>query len=178
MTILKILQYPDPRLGRIATKVDNVNEPHIQQAIEDMFETHYATQNCAALAATQLDMDPAWRITVIDFSSEKNQPLCLVNPEIISQEGEHIEAEGCMSVYPNLIQEKVKRAEKIIVRAQDKKGHFFELAAEGFLAKCIQHEIDHLEGKIFLKHLPQFKVEKINRKIKKYLRVYKDKLNG
>lgn len=172
MTILKILQYPDPRLGRKALKVETFDQT-LQKVIDDMFETHYATRNCAALAATQLDLDPAWRITVIDFSEKKDQPLCLVNPEIITKEGEHIEIEGCMSVYPEIIHENVKRARAITVQAQNREGEFFELSADGFLAKCIQHEIDHLDGKTFLKHLPQFKIEKINRKIKKYLRFHK-----
>jgi peptide deformylase len=165
MAILKILQYPDKKLKRIAVPVETFDDT-IQKAIDDMFETHYATPNCAALAATQLDMPIPWRITVIDYSPDKNQPLCLVNPQIIHREGEQFEYEGCMSVYPNLIHEKVRRALKITVQAQDRYGKTFELEAEGYFAKCIQHEVDHLDGNLYLDHLHKLKVDKIARKIK------------
>lgn len=172
MTILKILQYPDNRLKRVSVLVEHFDEA-LSKVIDDMFETHYATPNCAALAATQLDMPVAWRITVIDYSKEKNEPLCLVNPRIIHQEGEQQEYEGCMSVYPEAVHEKVKRAMKITVQAQDRYGKSFELEASGYLAKCIQHEIDHLDGKIYLDRLNLIKQERINRKIKKHLRTLK-----
>lgn len=170
MTILRVLQYPDPKLKRLSVEVTDFNE-QIHQVIHDMFETHYSLENCAALAATQLDLDPPWRITVIDFSAEKNKPLCLVNPFIIESSGEQNEYEGCMSVYPNDIHEKVKRAKKIKVKAQDKDGNPFELEAEDFLAKCIQHEIDHLDGKIYLDRLSSIKKERINKRIKKIQRL-------
>jgi len=174
--ILNILQYPDQRLGRIATPVTHF-DARIQTVIDNMFETHYATSDCAALAATQLDLDPPWRITVIDFSEEKNQPLCLVNPVIIDRQGEQYEIEGCMSVYPEAIYEKVKRAYSIVVKAQDRDGKPFEMQAEGFMAKCIQHEIDHLDGKIFLNRLNTVKLERVQRRIKKHLRVLKNENN-
>lgn len=173
MAILKILQYPDKRLKRVAIKVENF-DASIQQVIDDMFETHYATANCAALAATQLDLEIPWRITVIDYSLEKNNPLCLVNPEIIYREGEQYELEGCMSVFPDMIHDRVKRAMNIKVQAQDRHGKPFELEASEYFAKCIQHEVDHLDGKVFLDRLHRFKQDKINRKIKLYLRTNKD----
>src|SRR3990167_10641117 len=108
MTMLKILQYPDPRLKTIAAPVETIDQ-EIQKVIDDMFETHYNTENCAALAATQLDITKPHRITVIDFSPRHNQPLCLINPEIIEREGETFEEEGCMSVAGGTY-EKVKRA--------------------------------------------------------------------
>src|SRR5262245_38204558 len=121
-----ILNYPDKRLKRIAIPVEHFDDK-LQQVIDNMFETHYAAENCAALAATQLDMEVAWRITVVDFSENKDQPLCLVNPQIIAQEGEQYEYEGCMSVFPNHFHEKVKRANKIKVTAQDRYGEPIEL---------------------------------------------------
>ena len=172
MTILKILQFPDKQLKRISIPVEKF-DASIQKVIDDMFETHYATENCAALAATQLDMPIPWRITVIDFSKDKNEPLCLVNPHIVSSEGEQNEYEGCMSVYPEFIHEKVKRAMKIIVTAQDRNGIPFEMVVDGYLAKCIQHEIDHLDGKLFIDHLHKIKFERIGRKIKKFQRAIK-----
>lgn len=169
MTILKILEYPDPRLKTVARRVEVFDE-RIKQIIDDMFETHYATDNCAALAATQLDIiDPPF-ITVIDFSAEKNQPLCLVNPEIIECEGEHTEVEACMSVYPGVIQDKVTRAEKIKVKALDRDGRSIEFSADGFMAKCIQHELDHLNGKVYLDHLSKLKRQLVEKKIAKVRR--------
>jgi peptide deformylase len=173
MAILKILQYPDKRLSRVAIPVTNFDST-LHQVVADMFETHYSTPHCAALAATQLDLPIAWSITVIDFSEKRDHPLCLINPVIIDTQGEQIEYEGCMSVYPNFIQEKVKRPMKLTVKAQDKEGISFELTAEGFLAKCIQHEVDHLNGKLYLTRLPQFKLERIHRKIKKHERARKE----
>lgn len=165
MTILKILQYPNPRLKTVAEPVEIFND-EIQTIIDDMFETHYNAENCAALAATQLDFKRPKHITVIDFSPDKNQPLCLVNAQIIEREGEHIEEEGCMSVGGGTY-EKIIRAATIKVRAQDRHGKLLEFKANGFMAKCIQHELDHLNGKIFLDHLSPFKRRRIDEKIKK-----------
>lgn len=170
MTILTILEYPDPRLKTVARRVEVFDE-RIQKIIDDMFETHYATENCAALAATQLDIVGPPFITVIDFSAEKNQPLCLVNAEIIEREGEHTEVEGCMSVYPSAIQDKVTRAEKIKVKALDRDGKPIEFSADGFMAKCIQHELDHLNGKVYLDHLSKLKRQLIEKKIAKVRRI-------
>ncbi len=166
MAIIKVLNYPDPRLKRKAVPVEVFDEK-LKQVVDDMFETHYSLDNCAALAATQLDLDPPWRITVIDFTREKNKPLVLINPQIIEREGEHMEAEGCMSVYPRQIQSIVKRAEKIKVRAQDIDGKVFEMDADGFMAKCIQHELDHLDGVVFLDKISKIKRNQLEIKIRK-----------
>lgn len=167
MTILKILQYPDPRLKRKGIKVENFNEG-FQKLIDDMFATHYAADNCAALAATQLDIENAPHVTVIDFSPEHDQPLCIVNGEIIAREGEQYEEEGCMSVGVDIeiyLHAKVKRALKIKVKAQDRYGQTVEFDVEGFMAKCIQHELDHLDGKIFLDRLSPLKRKMLEKKL-------------
>src|SRR3990167_945387 len=165
MAILKILQYPSPRLKTVAEPV-KVFDDELQKIIDDMFETHYNTPNCAALAASQLDIRHPKRIAVIDFSSTKDQPLCLINPELIECEGTHTEDEGCMSVGGETC-EKVTRSAKIKVRALDRHGQPLEFKAEGFMAKCIQHEVDHLDGKIFLDHLSSLKRDRIDRKLSK-----------
>ena len=167
MAVIKILQYPTPLLKRKGIRVTDFG-PETQKIIDDMFETHYAATNCAALAATQLNIPNAPHITVIDFSEEKNQPLCLVNAEIIHSEGRITDTEGCMSVgHGSDIFEKVTRAKKIKVKAQDRHGNPLEFEAEGFMAKCIQHELHHLEGKLYIDLLPPSKKERIAKKIKK-----------
>jgi peptide deformylase len=165
MTILRILQYPDPRLRTKGERVTQVDDLSVQKMIDDMFETHYNAENCAALAATQLDLPKPKHITVIDFSLEKNQPLCLINGEIVQSEGEVAEEEACMSVAG--LYEKVKRAAKIWVRALDREGKLLEFTAEGFMAKCIQHELDHLNGKIYLDKLSPLKRSRADQKFAK-----------
>jgi len=174
MTIIKILQYPDPRLRQKAEKVDDFGQ-ETQKIIDDMFETHYAADNCAALAATQLDFKNPKHITVIDFSPQKNQPLCLVNGEILERQGEMEQEEGCMSVgiQSGSVFEKIKRAAKIKVRAQDRYGKTIEFEAEGYMAKCIQHELDHLNGKIFIDHLSPLKRARVEKRLKKANREFK-----
>ena len=157
MSMLEILQYPDPRLRKKAKMVTNVNDPQLQKTIDDMFETLYNTANCAGLASTQLAIADPYRVTVIDVSEEKNQPLCLINPEILSSEDEIIQWEGCMSVTPDEIHGQVKRANKVKARALDREGNILEIEATGILAKCIQHEIDHLNGKLYIEHLSLLK---------------------
>lgn len=169
MALLEIIQYPDVRLSVPGTAVDRVDDT-VKRLITDMFETHYGQQNCAALAATQLDtgryqgLAPP-RITVIDFSEKKDNPLCLVNPVIVDRQGETFEPEGCMSVYA--VQAKVRRAEKITVSYLDESGVSQQLQADGFLAKCIQHEMDHLDGVLFIDHLPKLKQKLIRKKLLK-----------
>lgn len=172
MAKIRILQYPDPKLKRKAVRVE-VFDDALKKVIDDMFETHYSTPNCAALAATQLDLPVPYSITVIDYSENKDQPLCLVNPEIVERSGEQYEVEGCMSVYPDAVHEKVKRAERVKVKAYDRHGKPIEIEAEGFFAKCLQHEIDHLHGNVFLDKIPPMKKERLLRRIKKYQRVTK-----
>lgn len=170
MTILKILQYPNSRLKSKGYKVKNFGD-ETQTIIDDMFETHYASQNCAALAATQLDIALPPHITVIDFSEKKNQPLCLINGEILSREGETNTEEGCMSLNAAKmgggVYAKVKRAAKISVRAQDRHGKPLAFEADGFMAKCIQHELDHLDGKLFIDHLSSLKRQLLLEQFKK-----------
>lgn len=168
MTLLKILQYPNPRLHQKAQRVENFEDLALQQVIDDMFETHYNTENCAALAATQLDLAHPKHITVIDFSENKDQPLCLVNGEIIESSGEIEEPEACMSIMN--VYEKVKRATQIKVRAQDRHGKLLEFSAEGFMAKCIQHELDHLNGIIFIDKLSRLKRSRVDKRFTKLRR--------
>jgi len=163
MTILTILQYPDPRLRIKAKTVEDFGDA-TQKIIDDMFETLYASENCAALAATQLGIH--YRITVIDFSEKKDQPLCLVNAETLTREGEHVNPEGCMSVTGKTY-ERVKRAAKVSVEARDRDNKPLNINAEGFMAKCIQHELDHLEGILFIDHLSLIKRLRIDRKLAK-----------
>jgi peptide deformylase len=172
MAIVQILQYPDLRLKKSAKRVEKVDED-VRKIVADMFETHYNAENCAALAATQLDFADPLRITVIDFSDTKNQPLCLINPEIIYREGEQNVPEGCMSVGGGLedrMFEYVKRAMKIRVRALDLDGNPIELEAEGFMAQCMQHEIDHLDGHLYLDRLSALKRERLVKKLLKHLK--------
>lgn len=168
MAILPILQYPDPRLTKPGVEVKCVDD-QIKKIIENMFETHYAQENCAALAATQLDHGPSVRevprITVIDFSEKKDSPLCLVNPEIEPIGASFTNTqEGCMSVKG--VHAKVKRAEKIRVKALDREGNPLDFEADGFMAKCIQHELDHLDGIVFIKRLSLLKQKIINHKFR------------
>jgi peptide deformylase len=171
MTILRILQYPDPRLRTKAKRVEVFDE-RIKKIISDMFETHYASDNCAALAATQLNIENPPMITVIDFSEYKNQPLCLVNPEIVEREGTQTQEEGCMSLAAenHSVFDKVTRSQKIRVKALDRNGNPLDFIAEGFMAKCIQHEIDHLHGKIFIDHLSRLKRDRLEKKLFKLRR--------
>ena len=169
MSLIRILQYPDPRLKTIAKKVTDFADPQFQQIVDDMFETHYAATNCAALAATQLDIPNPPHVTVIDFSPQKNTPLCLVNGVIAAHEGELAEEEGCMSVGCDVginLYEKVTRAQKIKVTACDRHGNPLEFETDGFMAKCIQHELDHLDGKIFLDRLSKLKRQRLEKKLK------------
>lgn len=172
MTIIDILQFPDPKLKRHGKPVTDFG-PEMQTLIDDIFETHYAQQNCAALAATQLDIDDAPHITVIDFSPKKDQPLCLVNAKVVASSGELCEEEGCMSVGVgnSMVYAKVTRPSQITVEAQDRFGEPLHFEADGFMAKCIQHELDHLKGILFIDYLSPLKrtriVEQLNKKRKK-----------
>ncbi|MDH5409332.1 MAG: peptide deformylase [Gammaproteobacteria bacterium] len=161
MTILKILHYPDDRLRTVAQPVTEVND-EIRQIVADMFETMYQAPGIG-LAATQVDIHQ--RIIVIDISEEKNQPLCLINPEITARDGEQEMDEGCLSV-PG-IYETVKRADQIDVKALDQDGNVQEIHADGLLAVCIQHEMDHLAGKLFVDYLSMLKRSRIKKKLVK-----------
>mgnify|MGYP000692814886 CR=1 FL=1 len=159
--ILDILKYPDKRLRIVAKPVETVNT-QIKQQIKDMFETMYDAPGIG-LAATQVNFHQ--RIIVIDVSDECNQPLCLINPEIIEKNGEIEWEEGCLSV-PNYY-ESVKRANEIKVRALNQLGQSVEIDADEVLAVCIQHEMDHLNGILFVDHLSKLKQKRLKKKAEK-----------
>jgi peptide deformylase len=161
MAILDILEFPDPRLRTRAQPVDEVDDA-IKRLIVDMFETMYAAPGIG-LAASQVNVHK--RVLVIDISEERDRPMAFVNPEIIHREGDEETEEGCLSV-PG-IYEKVRRAKRITVRALDRNGMTFEMQTDGLLAVCIQHEMDHLEGKLFVDYLSELKRTRIRSKLDK-----------
>ena len=163
MAKLTILKYPDPRLYTRARPVDSVDE-RIRQLISDMAETMYAAPGIG-LAATQVDEHI--QLLVIDTSETQNDLHVFINPQILAAEGSAEREEGCLSV-PG-IYDKVSRAERVTVRALDENGVPFELTAEGLLAVCIQHEMDHLLGKVFVQYLSPLKQSRIKNKLKKRL---------
>jgi peptide deformylase len=164
MAKLEILEYPDPRLRTLAAPVEQVDDA-LRALIDDMFETMYDAPGIG-LAASQVDVHK--RFLVLDVSEEKDQPLVLINPEILERQGEQVCQEGCLSV-PGVYAE-VSRAESIRVRALDRDGKSFELQADGLLAVCIQHEMDHLDGKLFVDHLSMLKREMLKKKLAKIRR--------
>lgn len=164
MAILPILRYPDPRLYKVAAKVSRVDS-EIRRLIKDMAQTMYAAPGIG-LAATQVDVHK--RIIVIDISEARDQLQVFINPEILEASGEADCEEGCLSV-PG-IYEKVRRAERVKVRALDAEGRQFGLEAEGLLAVCVQHEKDHLEGKVFVDYLSRLKRQRIIAKLNKQAR--------
>lgn len=161
MSVLTILEFPDERLRKKAVPVAVVDKT-IKKLVDDMLETMYEAKG-VGLAATQVNVHQ--RIVVIDVSEEKDKPLCLINPEIIQKDGEEESEEGCLSV-PGFF-EKVKRAERIIVKALNKEGNPFEMEADDLLAVCIQHELDHLEGKLFVDYISSLKRQRIKKKLEK-----------
>jgi peptide deformylase len=161
MALRTILEYPDPRLRTRAQPVTRFDAA-LGTLIDDMFETMYAAPGIG-LAATQVDVHQ--RLIVIDLSPEHNEPLTLINPEILAREGEASTEEGCLSV-PGIFDE-VKRAAKVRVRAHDRSGVLFERDLEGILAVCIQHEMDHLEGRLFVDYLSDLKRERIRKRLDK-----------
>ena len=161
MALLKILEFPDPRLRTKATPVAEVND-EIRTLIDNLLETMYAAPGIG-LAATQVDVHQ--RVLVTDVSEDKSQPLALVNPEILSKDGVEVMEEGCLSV-PGYY-EKVERADSIVVRFLDRDGNEQTLETDGLLAVCIQHEIDHLDGKLFVDYLSQLKRQRIRKRLLK-----------
>lgn len=164
MALLKILHYPDPRLHTVAKPVPVVDDT-IRQLAADMAETMYSAPGIG-LAATQVDRHI--RMIVVDISEDKNRLLTLINPRIIMKEGEAVHEEGCLSV-PG-IYDKVTRAEHIRVQALNLNAESFEIDATGLLAVCIQHEIDHLDGKVFVEYLSRLKQTRIRHKLLKQSR--------
>lgn len=165
MAIRKILHYPDPRLRRKALPVDTV-DGEIRTLIDELAETMYQAPGMG-LAAPQIDVSK--RVLVLDISEARNDLRVLVNPELLTQEGEQTMEEGCLSV-PGVYEE-VTRAEKVTVRALGGDGKPFELEADGLLATCVQHEIDHLDGKLFVDYLSRLKQQRVRKKLAKQQRL-------
>ena len=161
MALLNILKFPDPRLRTRAEPVTEFDDA-LRQLVADMFETMYEAPGIG-LAATQVDVHK--RLLVMDVSEDKSRPMVLINPEILDAEGEEEMDEGCLSV-PGYY-ETVRRAEKVRVRALNEHGESFEIEADGLEAVCIQHEMDHLEGKLFVDYLSSLKRDRIRKKLEK-----------
>jgi peptide deformylase len=162
----RIVKYPDPVLEQKAEEIANFNTPELDQFIEDMFESMYAAKG-VGLAAPQVGVSQ--RLTVIDCSAGEGEPqkIVLINPRIVHMEGKQVGEEGCLSI-PGF-REDVKRAKTCKVRAQDAKGEWFEISGEDLLARAMQHEIDHLNGKLFISHVSLLKRDLIKRKIKRLI---------
>jgi peptide deformylase len=165
MAILEVLRFPDPRLRTVAKPVDKV-DGKIKQFIADMFDT-MKEENGIGLAATQVNTHK--RIVVIDVSEGQSDPLVLINPEIIAKSGSTTSEEGCLSVPNNYA--KVERAEQVTVKALNINGEEFTRDADGLLAICIQHELDHLVGKLFVDYLSPLKRQRIQKKLEKEARL-------
>ena len=161
MALLDILHFPDPRLRKQARPVEQV-DAKVRRLADDMLETMYAAPGIG-LAAVQVGAPQ--RVITIDITEEKNHPLVLINPEILEKDGIEEMAEGCLSV-PGVF-ENVKRAEHIRFKALDRDGRPFEMEAEGLLSVCVQHEIDHLDGKLFVDYLSSLKRQRIRKKLEK-----------
>ena len=164
MARMPIIRYPDPRLYRQASPVDRVDDA-VKKLVDDMAETMYSAPGIG-LAATQVDVHK--RVIVIDASDARDRLLVLINPEILSREGTQFLEEGCLSL-PG-IYEPVERALRVRVKALDRDGRAFEMEAGELLSVCIQHEIDHLEGKVFVDYLSRLKRERIRAKLHKQLK--------
>ncbi|WP_334180449.1 peptide deformylase [Pseudoxanthomonas sp.] len=164
MALLPILEFPDPRLRTKAVPVDagHVTSSTFQRLLDDMFETMYDAPGIG-LAASQVDVHQ--RFMVIDISEEKNQPQVFINPELSDKAGEQVYQEGCLSV-PGIFAD-VTRADEVTVRFLDRQGQAQELRADGLLAVCIQHEMDHLDGKLFVDYLSPLKREMVRKKLAK-----------
>ncbi len=169
MTILDILHYPDKRLRTVAQPVAKAAvkkaDGDIKKLVDDMFETMYLAPGIG-LAATQVNVH--LQVIVIDLSEDQSQPLCLINPEILAEEGSETCDEGCLSV-PD-VYESVQRSEKVTVKAMDQHGDEYTLQADEMLAVCIQHEIDHLNGKLFVDYLSPLKLQRIKKRLLKVQR--------
>lgn len=162
MAILEILKYPDPRLRTVAEPVTQVDD-EFRRIVEDMYETMYDAQG-VGLAATQVNIHK--RFFVMDVSEKRNEPVCIINPEIIKQEGRQDDVHGCLSVGSGM-GDKIDRAAYVRLRGMHLDGKIVEMDAEGLLAICFQHEIDHLNGILFIDHLSKLKRDRLLNKIKK-----------
>ncbi|MGL9735052.1 MAG: peptide deformylase [Symbiopectobacterium sp.] len=165
MSVLQVLHFPDERLRTIAKPLAEVNA-EIQRIVDDMFDTMYEEEGIG-LAASQVDVHQ--RIIVIDVSEERDQRLVLINPELLEKDGDTGIEEGCLSIPET--RALVPRAERVKVKALDREGNPFELEANGLLAICIQHEMDHLVGKLFIDYLSPLKRQRIRQKLEKLARL-------
>ncbi len=161
MTCLTILEYPDPRLRTRAVPVDAV-DARLRELIDDMLETMYAAKGIG-LAATQVNVH--LRFLVADISEGRSEPRVFINPEILARDGTETSQEGCLSV-PGYYDD-VERAARIRVRAQDRDGKAFEEELDGLLAICVQHEVDHLDGRLFVDYLSEMKRQRVRKKLEK-----------
>ncbi len=172
MTILRILDYPDPRLKKVAKPVTDFNDENVQRDLDDLLETMNNTKHCGGLAATQVDIKDPYRMFVFfDSDDSKSKPAYIINPEIVEMVGEVDEEEGCMSVYPQYVHANVKRPEKTTIKGFDRKGKPVEMTRDGYVAKLFVHEVDHLNGKIYIDHLSSLKRKLIDKKITKVRRL-------
>lgn len=165
MAILEVLRFPDERLRTVAQPVEKIDD-EIRSLVKDMFET-MREENGIGLAATQVNVHK--RVVVMDVSEDQGKPRVFINPQITQMDGKTISEEGCLSVPNNYA--KVERAEHIVVQAQDENGEDFTLEADGLLAICIQHELDHLKGKLFVDYLSPLKRQRIRNKLEKEARL-------
>ncbi len=165
MAILEILHYPDVRLRTKAQPVTDFGN-ELQKIIDDMYETMYHAHG-VGLAATQVNIH--LRLAVMDVVGDGKQQICMINPEITHRDGIQIDQHGCLSV-PNTPGDNIKRVAKLKVRALDRHGKPFEFEAEDTLAICVQHEMDHMDGKLYIDHLSELKKERLFKKAKKYFR--------
>lgn len=164
MALLKVVYHPHPVLARKADPVTEFDD-NLKKLVQDMYETMYE-ENGVGLAAPQVAISK--RLAVIDVSDEGNQPFCIINPEIIEKEGMEMMEAGCLSV-PHTY-DKVPRAVRVKVRAQDETGKFFEIEGTGLLGHCLQHEIDHLDGKLYIDYLSSLKRGMLIKKMNKFLK--------
>lgn len=171
MSVLQILHFPDDRLRKIAHPVKKVDD-HIRQIVDDMFETMYEADGIG-LAATQVNIHQ--QIIVIDVSKERNEPIVFINPELLKKNGETVIEEGCLSIPSH--KAFIPRAKEVTVQALDREGMPFTLSDDDLLAICIQHEMDHLVGKLFIDYLSPFKRERIQKKMEKMLRLSRNENN-
>lgn len=161
MAKLEVLRFPDPRLRKKAKRVEQVDD-EIRRVVDDMYETMYA-ENGVGLAATQVNIHK--QIIVMDVSKESKEPMCFINPEVVAKSGSKIHEEGCLSV-PEYFAD-VERAATVTIKALNEKGEAFEIDADELLAVCIQHEIDHLQGKLFVDYLSPLKQQRVRKKMEK-----------
>jgi len=169
MSILTILQYPDSRLRRKGAVVTNFDDKSLQKLIDDMFLSCKHYDGCAALAATQLDVDNPPRLFVMNRPEDEGGRMCFVDPEITATEGEEVAEEGCMSVYPSEISVPLARAKNITAKAFDRHGKPFTINLSEFWARVVQHELDHLNGVLYIDRLSSLKRERVEKKVKKIL---------